>query len=273
MLLYPRNSLFNINAQTQIVELVTNKNIPNRIVISQSNIYDKGNNLIEEKFNGTIELKANTVTKFIRVGSNSLRIDIENKNDNNTVNCIVRNTKEAQLTLNDHSKISVICNDINKQREEFGNMVFNLTGEINIGSIVGNQTYPDIYPILKNGKISLIEKMIVGKGNYEVGDYALNIGDRVKILKAKSAALGLLVIDERPDMHISYRVEGKNARIIKHGPQKGNMGFLVRSSFTDKFNYDFGIQIIGTLLGLFTLFSVVVSTFFGFVEFKNSNNE
>ncbi|MDG5491194.1 hypothetical protein [Psychroserpens sp. SPM9] len=111
---------------------------------------------------------------------------------------------------------------------------------------VGYETESTV-PILKSGKVSLLNRSVDGNTIYQAGEIELNIGDQFIVDELDSPNYGFISINEEPALSFINRMSGNNAKIIRPGGDE----YPVQSSLLNKFLYDDffrGTSIIFTVL-------------------------
>jgi len=257
-----KNTLFNVTATTEIVEIesfkIAKKHSKNGSKekndqmtafppwrLNDAKIYDS----CDEDFDflsGTLKINPTTLIEFRRVDTKELIISLVSE-DSDSVGFINLNSGNKHL-LSDCVGIELITNSNTSYTFPFDGKIF-----------IGNDMKEDVSrsPILYNGTVGIADKAVLSQEYYSAEKYELAIGDKFSIRNQSTQSSGFIFVNNEPGMKITYRGKGVNGVISKYKSEN----VILKNSFWLKLYNDETILLLWLLLGAIYTATKVVTRF------------
>lgn len=196
--------------------------------------------LIDPAFIGSLELSSGTHVELEREGQGSLTIRIRGAREGESVGEAQR-FGVSQVVLPGRGQVlswgaqgnperlgalaELEVVGLSKHLEAGCTWLLPLQGRIRVGQQV-IQTEEASSPMLLSGKVSMLARTLGGEGFFETGSAMLGLGDQAAMEVSVSKldplhGLGLLRLDDRPAMSVTYRAVGQRVRIWRFGNSSG----------------------------------------------------
>lgn len=219
LVLSPAGVSYNVTAQTERIELSIDSQ-PNWRWNLEDVEFIEGWETIQS-WNGQIRLASPVNIVMQRVAYGRLWVHVQCRSDSIDEPCesagvVFENKGLSRRPLGPEFEILV---DGIPARAEMGKTVsLSISGHVSLGRSVGMDTAVDV-GILREGRVTMLGRNIVGEGVYDGGRVTLEVGDRFEVteINNKSETLGFVVVNERPGLTAAYRVNGSNATVYRPG--------------------------------------------------------
>ena len=244
---------FNIVAKTEQVQFNTKYELDSNWILENVTIReDIFTDSTDIKFSGSINIPLNSTVKIERISFGPVKLSFEKSNDDFS-GVLFDSNREYFKTLTSNFEIYI---DSIAQKANIGESIIfplnGLKGRLGTSEPVGNEV-ESIIPILRSGKVKLLNKSIFNSGLSVTGTFDLQLGDQFVINEPENKGFGFIVINEEPNLMISYNVIGNNGKINKLGGSQRDISSSVFSKIiNDKFLSLISI-VLAALIALITL--------------------
>ena len=276
----PIESIYNVTARTEFVEFTTLDNNLSRYNVYGATIFND-ENLIEEHFDGSIQIKENTEVKISRLDKGDISITLENNSGKNAA--IFYNGYDMKVSPIEGNLLYIYVDSIESKLKKQLHHHFNIEGETKIGKNIYHLNFFESPAMLYSGNVSILGRSFWGGDYFEAGTRKLHTGDRVVFdldkknnsdqdsLNAKG--VGFVRIDSNEGMNLVYRRKAQDVLIYKPGPKSESSSYSISVSLVERFINDklfWGLSIfLGFCFLLINLMTFVYDTH----SFLNSNND
>ena len=255
-------TLFNVTAQTEIVSFYTRQKPISRINLYGADIYFDGYKKYTG-FNGALELNKGVEVNIERLAKGSLFIDVEALETSSVGKLF--SGEDGSLVYNAEDHLNIEVRNVDSLLNNGYSLVVPLTGKVELGGSVDIEINGETSPVLRAGNITMTGYSKLGDDFFVAGTEELFLGDCLTFEdhdNLSTDALGFAVVNDRPAIQVSYRVESTEAVVVKPGPKGRNTGYRISASLFDRFRYDrffqgisliFGVLVVLTTIGDFTI--------------------
>ncbi|WP_160114674.1 hypothetical protein [Aquimarina sp. AU474] len=254
--LFSRSSLetsYELNAITEGVSINTGNN--SELIWFFENAKLISNQTKDSYFSGSLKFNDSTTITIKRVSLGLCAISIRN-----TVNTSVGTLHYDAYKKRLGKSIHIVLDSIQYRSHQGSTIVFPLNkinGFISTPSPVAQETDMNV-PILREGKVSLLNTSFNKKTVYQAGEYILHTGDQFKLKERISPYYGFLTINENPCMNLNYKVAGSKGYI----QSPGGLIHSAESTLLHKLQNDIFYQWLSLVFGVL----VVIASLFGAVN-------
>lgn len=250
-------TVFNITAVTERFEVEMQDNKSNNWNFYDVKITDRNLAVLEDNFSGTLRLNPGVWVRIDRFGSGPAVIWLECK----TGQTIGKLKKDDAPTYQELTQtfIEIEIDSIVEKAARGITHIMPITGIARLGGDTDIEIYGEGTGVLKEGVVSMQGYSSLRDMEYfSAGSEQLRLGDELLFSKNEQA-VGFALLGDKPGIEVAYRVEAKEATLIKPGPvKKGNK---ISATLLDKLLNDKSFQAISVLVGfLFVIFTIL--TFF-----------
>lgn len=266
-------TLFNVTAQTEIVSFYTRQKPISRVNLYGADIYFNGKDTVYHKFNGALELSKGVEVNIERLSKGSVYIDIEAIDAASVGKLYSGEDGTLVYTGNDHLNIEI--RNVDSLLNSGLSLVVPLSGKVELGRSIDIEINGESSPVLRSGTITMTGYSKLGDDFFVAGDEELFLGDCLTFEghdNISTDALGFAVINEDPSIHVSYRVESREAIVIKPGPKGRNTGYRISASLFDRFRYDSFFQSISLIFGVLVVVITLGDFIITLIQFKEGRN-
>ena len=266
----PIVTIYNVEAQTERLRFTTLDDNTSRFNILRADVFNYDTDQILEQFNGSLQLNNGVDIDFERISSGPVIMTITHETEESVGNFYAGDSGE--LILEGPAFIDIILNDVDSLLEEGISMVFPLSGKIELGRSVDFEIFGESTPLLQSGNISMTGYALWGNSYFEAGQKSLGMGDYLIFEKEDEKAYGFLTVNDSPGLQIAYRIEAKEARIIKPGPRDSDSGYPISASLYDRLVGDRIFQGGSILIATLLLIMTVITFIMDFSLFRKESN-
>lgn len=268
-LLWPVSSTYSISVKTEIIKFKTLDDNISKIPFYGADIYESFFDTIpnETLKNGTFKLAEGATTKIERISkSNSVLIQINGRKDLEKDSMYSAGTfykDDDEISHQAGGYVEFIIDSIDYRVAKGETIIIPITGHVTVGRSINYEVSGNSSAILREGKVVVIGKSILGKKYYKSETFDLNFGDQFEIGEIdknddNDKAYGFVSINEESGMTAAYKVVGKEGRIITPGPIDNNSGYLISTSLMSRFLYDPVVNGISIALAFLVLCAEIV---------------
>lgn len=233
--LYKIPTTFNISATTQIFDIITGSSHRSPWVFKDAMIFF-GYELQGHTFTGRIIVLPNTRVTFERIGSGPLRLRCESPSAGKTVAKLYEVGGEAPVIVKD--RLVLVDHASVKFAEDYHATVLPMSGSITAGTEIGD-ALSNRPTLLLGGKVTMLAHTLFGRRRYDAGQVFLDMGDYISV-QQQGDAYGLLVVRQKPEISVIFRVIGKSLSVSRFGTQ----GYEVYASLLTRIKNDHALQAI-----------------------------
>lgn len=266
----PITTTFNVTVQTELIEYKTLNKNRSRLVLYDALIEDD-NGIVSDNFNGSIDLEVGVYVTIERVAYGPILIRIENE-DGGSIGKLYRENEDNPSHKGEDYLIVSISN-IEEKVAAGQTFIFNISGDIETGRSINFEMYDQSTALLRGGQVKMIGSSRWSKNLFEAGTRELNLGDQLVFDDPETEAFGFAMVNENAGMNAAYRVDSKEASVIKPGPQNQGSGYKISASLLDKFLKDRFYQAISilfaTLIAILTILTFIIDVVQFYDELKN----
>lgn len=244
---------FNIVAETEQIQFNTQYEMDSNWILENVTIReDIFSDSSDYRFSGSIKIPLNTTVKIDRISFGPLKLSFEKSNEDFS-GVLFDYDGEYKTTLTSSFEIYI---DSIASRADIGESIIfplnGLKGMFGTSEPLSNEV-ESIIPILRSGKVKLLNKSIFNSGLSETGNFDLQLGDQFVINEPQNKGFGFIVANEEPNLMISYSVIGNSGEINKLGGNQRNISSSVFSKIiNDKFLSIVSI-LLAAIIALITL--------------------
>lgn len=207
--------------------------------------------ILWEHFTGSININPFVQLTLTRIAKGDLSVQMYT--DNGSVGDLFDIEDEFDSPLSNCAFFNI--KNISDRANRGETIVLPLTGDIVAGKEIRFLTQ-DTTPLLKSGKIKILDRSIWTGENYSVDPFDLEIGDLFEIQKTKEPVIpsqGFALINEEPAINLVFRATGYRA-VIKRFQSEN---YELRNSFWSKLYHDEGLLITwGVIIFLFSIIRI-----------------
>jgi hypothetical protein len=240
------NTIFNVTANTERLEFTVSDNNNSSWNFNGVNILDVYGNYLYKKFSGSIVLSANSTIRIDRNASGPAFITIENQKSNKL--CLIKSDLDLSIKEIRAKFLEIEVDSIQDKSSKGITHVLPIKGVVKLGGDTDYEINGESTAVLKEGIVSMQGISSIRKNEYfRAGTEPLNLGDEL-LFRHNPIAIGFVLIGERSGLEVSYRVEAREAVIIRPGYEKS--GYKISATLLDKFLNDRSFQTISLLTGV-----------------------
>lgn len=259
---------YNVLAKSERIDIVTKSELNSKWNITNAKIFKTNGEIVEEKFNGSIEVYDSVKIELERISQGNLSMRFYSLKNGTSISYAIDDNINSKVDLTDD--VEIVIKDLKNFAEKGSTLVFPLEGEVHLGRVNDKKGYGDGNAVLRSGVINMLGKNILEENAYFQGETEnLRLGDRL-IFPDTCISVGLININEEPAMNINYRTESKEAWITKPGMLTGK--YKISVSLFDQWRYDKDFQrlsMAGALLLVITsLFTFIFDALIFFKPIK-----
>jgi hypothetical protein len=250
-------TVFNVTAVTERLEFKILDNNNSTWNFAGVKMLNRDVEVLEENFSGTLRIFSGTHIRIDRFGSGPAYIIIQN-NDGQPIG--QKKMDEASVYQDiTEDYLEILLDSISTKAANGTTHILPIKGNIRLGGDIDYEINGEGTAVLKEGTVSMQGYSSLRKNEYfEAGTEHLKLGDEL-VFKENEPAVGFARLGDQAGIEVAYRVEAKEATIIKPGPVKN--GYKISATLLDKFVNDKGFQAVSVLVGfLFVIFTML--TFF-----------
>lgn len=248
---------YNVLAKSERIDIITKSELNSKWNITNAKIYKTTGEIVEEKFNGSIDVYDSVKIELERISLGNLSIRFYSLKNGPSISYSMDDIVGVKVEMKDD--VEIVINDIKSFSKKGITYVFPFEGEVHLGRVSDKKGYGDGNAVLRNGVINMLGKNILEENAYFQGETEnLRLGDRL-IFPDTCISFGIININEEPAMNINYRTESKEAWITKPGMLTGK--YKISVSLFDQWRYDKDFQrlsMAGALL-------LVITSLFTFI--------
>lgn len=248
-------TVFNITALTERIEFLVVDDNNSSWNFDGVNLINTAGEYIEKNFSGTLTLEKGDQIRIDRFASGPAYISIQNKENKPIGKIRFDEMLNAKVIRNTFLEIEI--DSINTKAEKGITHILPIKGFITLGGDVDYEINGEGTGVLKEGEVNMQGFSSRRKNEYfQAGVEALKLGDELTF-KKNELAVGFALIGDKPGIEVSYRVEAKEAIIIKTGPVK--IGHKISATLLDKFVNDRSFQALSIILGFLIVMSTILT--------------
>jgi len=210
VVIVPRQTTFNVTAETERVEMTLLEPAPSRWTL-ESVAIEEDDTPTEVSFSGFLELASQTRVLIQRVALGPLWIHAE---------CLPGCASAGRLLGVDETliralprRIDVHVSELDERARKGTSVLLPLAGTVSAGRTIGIET-GGTTASLRNGRVSMLGRSIFREDIFEAGAITLEAGDQFDVA---GQTLGFVVADERPALTAAYRVIARTGTVIRPG--------------------------------------------------------
>ena len=242
---------FNVSAVTEEVKVVT-PNVPmsswpvSNATLSKSCPEEGATQNIQ--FTGSISIKPLVQITFTRIAFDKLVVMLFNENEKTSVGELYDSNDEYVGSLT--SCAFFVINNISELVSSGKTIVFPITGKITAGNEIRFLTQTK-NPVLREGKVTILDRSFVFGEHYSVGPFDLETGDSFEIRRHTVPSQGFVLINEKPAINLVYRAKAFRGVIKRYQSEN----FELRNSYWSKIYNDESLSLSWLLIAI--LFNVI----------------
>lgn len=242
-----KSTTFNVSAITEEVK-VTTWDVPmsgwpvTGIVLSRS-CQDKSS----APFTGVINLNPSVEITFTRIAHGELTVTMYS-NANKSVGDLFDEEDEYIASLSNCAFFKILVTEDSVASGK--SIVLPISGEIAAGNEIRFLTQNKT-PVLRNGKITILDRSFIIGENYSVGPFDLETGDSFDIQDSTVPSQGFILINEEPAINLVYRAEGLRGVIKRYKSED----YELRNSYWSKLYNDEALSLAWILIII--LFNII----------------
>lgn len=258
-------TIFNVIATTERIEFIIVDNNHSSWNFDGVNLLDLNGKIIKTNFSGTINLLIGNTVRIDRYGNGPAYISIQNIED---LPIGKVSTDEGRiLECGDKSFIEIVIDNINSKSNKGITHTLPIKGFVTLGGDVDYEINGEAPAVLKNGTINMQGFSTFRKDNFfPAGEEHLKLGDELRF-DNNELAVGFAHIGEISGIEVSYRVEAKEATIIKSGPVKN--GYKISATLLDELLNDRLFQTISIFCGFLLVLTTLLSSILDLYKYFN----
>jgi len=239
---------FNVSASTEEVEVMTS-DVPmswwpvTDIELSKT-CPDEGD-IQYEQFTGSIKINSSVKIIFTRIAYGDLRVAMyrnsseyidrpDDENDGkekNSVGELYDDEDEYNGSLTNCAFFNI--KNIVESAKSGKTVVFPVTGKIAAGKEIRFLTQNKV-PVLRKGKVTILDRTFVVGENYSVGPFELEMGDGFEIQSPSVPSQGFVLVNEEPAINLVFRAEGLRGVVKRYQSED----YELRNSYWSKLYND-----------------------------------
>ena len=271
VIIHTSDTTFNLSANTEQVEIVTQKHLELNWFFEDVILKEKltpRDTIV--RFSGFIKVPINSRITILRKGFGDVFIKF-NKIPNSDFSVDLYNKSfDPYKTLTEDFTILI---DSIQEKSLLGNTIVmplnGLRGEFRTAPTPKSNESSANIPILRSGKVKLMKQSLLNTGLIENDSFDLQLGDQFIFNDAEHLAYGFIAINEKPNLSISYNVSGNNAVINKPGDVRRNISVSIINQIINDKMLSFISIFIGALFALITLLSFYIDYAIFIITVKN----
>jgi hypothetical protein len=265
-ILNPIKTIYNVTASTEKTKCII-KDIGNSSFnIYKAMIYDEKGKLIAKDFTGNFRYYSVANAEFERISNGPLIISIYNDTVS-TVGGLYKEENPISITKI-KNRIDIVMNGIDLIIQDGKSIIIPISGNIDIGNDVAGQVEGIMAPVLLNGTVTMTGYSNFTSNYFNAGEEKLYLGDRLIFESDTLEGIGFIKVSEEKAMNISYRVEAKQAKILKPGPRTAESGQKIGATIYDRLLNDKLFQIISLVAATSGLLATIGSFIMDYIKFK-----
>ena len=219
LIIGPASASYNVTAQTERIALSIDRKPSWRWVLRDVEFFENGASF--ESWNGDIELAHSVDVLIQRIAFGVLWVHVQCQQSSNDEACDSAGVVFDASGLSQRplaSEFEILIGDIPARAKAGTTIWLEIAGQVTLGRSVGTVTDTRV-ALLREGRVTMLGRNVLGGGVFDGGSVALDIGDRFEVtdVDEKSETRGFVVADERPAMTVAYRVIGSNAVVYRPG--------------------------------------------------------
>jgi hypothetical protein len=239
------NTIFNITANTERLELTVSDNNNSSWNFNGVNILDVYGNYLHKNFAGSVVLSANSTIRIDRNASGPAFITIENRKSKTL--CTIKSDADLSSKEIKANFIEFEVDSIVDKSTKGITHVLPIKGFVKLGGDTDYEINGESTAVLKEGTVSMQGVSSIRRNEYfRAGTEQLNLGDEL-VFRNNPIAIGFVLIGEKSGLEVSYRVEAREAVVIRPGYEKS--GYKISATLLDKFLNDRSFQTLSLLTG------------------------
>lgn len=243
----PHSSTFDVSATTEAIEYVTSPNHSNIWFLTSAQIGTDGK-AFPALFTGRVVIGPKATVHIERISGGSLNVTIAAPDGTNQAPASFE-ADDGQTVGQVGRRANILVGDVTKRAGSGHSLVLPISGEPKIGNSV-DAPVSDSYPLIRQGQIQVLGHNLFGSDLYKGATQALEPNDVLLFEESRGPALGVITVDERPTMTVTFRVIAKEATISRLPAQ----GYTVGLTLLDRLQKDGTIQSVwGAFIFLFGL--------------------
>lgn len=225
---------FNVTAVTEEVKVTTHdvpmSSWPVKDVELSTDCPDEKRGVKYPQFTGSIKLNPSSQITFTRIGLGKLTVKMYN-NNNKAVGELYDEEDEYKESLTNCAFFNIV--NIS-ERDKIGETVLlPITGDITVGNEIRFITQSNI-PVLREGKITILDRSFVLGENYSLEPNTLETGDRFEIEEPSVPSQGFILVNEGPAINLVFSAKGYRGIIKRYQAED----FELRNSYWSKLYHD-----------------------------------
>jgi hypothetical protein len=229
---YPMQTTFDISAVTDRIRCETSeRTVSFEWAFRQAELESGWGGAEEHIDEGTFRPGQNIEIHFERIGHGDLKIDCHAHETNNSV---------GTLSIGDHQeKLPERAVFRLHPSSDKPSLVYVVVGRVSLGNALKPLLPEADSAILHDGAITPIGHSIFSSSRYEADATTLEPGDEFAVdPDGDSDGYGLILVDDRPSMNVTYRVLARRGYVNRFG----GTGFEVEISLLSRIKHDSVIQ-------------------------------
>lgn len=228
----PVQTTFDVSAVTDRLSCTTSKNtVPVRWAFQDAELQEGWNGTTTHVQQGSFQPNQDIEIRFQRIGQQDVIIDTHAHESNASVGTLSASGIERHL-----SERAVFRVHLPSDKR---NTIFVIAGHVIVGNIVKPLLANPNTAILQSGTVTPIGYSLFSNSRYEADATSLEPGDEFVVDPDNSSeGYGLILLDERGSMNVTYRVYGREGQVTRFG----GTGFDVDISLFSRIKHDNVIQ-------------------------------
>lgn len=229
------NTLFNVNAVTEVVEILPFENLQYpKWSLQNATLHDECDTG-SENISGELTIANLAEIEFRRVKTGNLEITLLSKNEGESVGVVDSGRKPI--------KVLTDCAAIVLSVDDRSSLTFPIDGNIIVGDGVKESVTRT--PLLLSGTVHIADKAVLSQEYFLAEQHNLTIGDEFTIDNQSVQSSGLIFVDSKNAMKISYTGKGSVGKIKKYKTED----ISISNSFWTKLYNDETVVLLWILLG------------------------
>jgi hypothetical protein len=228
---YPTRTTFDVSTSTDRIRCATsNRTVRFRWVFEQADLEAGWDANAEKLEKATFEPANDVDIHFERVGHADVIVDCHAHEANASVGIL--STASGHRQLPDKSVFRL-------HLESDKQLILVMAGEISVGNVLRPLSTNPSVAILHSGTVMPIGHSFLSDSRYETETTALDPGDEFTVdREGNSEGYGFIVIDDRPSMNATYRINGRTGRVDRFG----GSGFNIDIPLLARIKHDSVVQ-------------------------------
>ncbi|WP_116128329.1 hypothetical protein [Lewinella sp. IMCC34183] len=269
LLLDPIETIYNVSARTEIVEILVSPDNANRLQLHEALLFDREANIVLDSFEGGFAVEPGTALRFERIYHGPLVIRATCQSCG-SVGRAYRDV-DGRIVYEASDFVEIIVESPEAVLNQGNSLVFPIMGEYRLGRSVEVEVSGRTIPLLQGGTVSMTG-VSNGQSNYfDAGEHLLSTGDFLVFLGPDSdKANGFVALDGSPAMNSAYRIMAQEAEIIRPGPKEQTKGFPISASFYDRLIADKLFQVLSLFLGVLIFLTTLLTFMMDIYNFRKT---